>query len=120
MAWYDDKNRTTYVVTYEDEKSMAKELEAAAKQGWTVEGTPATEATYNVGRTATATLLTGGLRLLAGTSRSKDKLTITYVRDEKLTARQVAAEATKRLADQEDRYDKALQHLEKSELAYEA
>ena len=80
MAWYDDKNRLTYVATYKKEEDAAEDVEEAAKKGWMPQGATATDGHINVGRTVTGAALTGGLSLLIGGSRSKGKFTITYVR----------------------------------------
>lgn len=86
--WYQDSTRLTYVATYSSDKDAQKELEAAAHYGWTPQGTTATEGHVNVGRTLTKAVLTGGLGLLTGASRSKGKITITYVRSQEWLARQ--------------------------------
>ncbi|SRR5260221_258784 len=78
--WYNDPARLTYVATYTNEKAMQREVEAAAQHGWMPQGATGTSGHINVGRTATAAALTGGVSLLFGASRSKDKLTITFVR----------------------------------------
>lgn len=80
MAWYDDKNKLSYVTSYKNDKDAAKEVEKAAKRGWMPQGATATDGHINVGRTVTGAVLTGGLSLLIGGSRSKGKVTITYVR----------------------------------------
>lgn len=68
------------MATYKNEKDAAKEVDKAAKKGWMPQGTTATDGHINVGRTVTGAVLTGGLNLLIGGSRSKGKVTITYVR----------------------------------------
>jgi len=55
-------------------------MEAAAQWGWTPQGTSATAGHVNVGRTVTKFVLTGGIGLMTGASRSKDKITLTFVR----------------------------------------
>lgn len=80
MAWYDDKNKLSYVASYKNDKDAAKETEKAAKKGWMPQSAAATDGHINVGRTVTGAVLTGGLSLLIGGSRSKGKVTITYVR----------------------------------------
>ena len=80
MPWYSDRNRSVHVSTYRDEKAMQREAEAAASFGWTVEATAGTGGHVNVGRTVAPAVLTGGLSLLFGASRSKDKITVTFVR----------------------------------------
>lgn len=78
--WYNDPTRLSYVATYTNEKVMQQEVEAASKCGWMPQGTTATGSHINVGRTMTKFVLTGGLGLMTGASRSKDKITITFVR----------------------------------------
>jgi hypothetical protein len=80
-------NRTTYVATYEDRKQMQKEVDAAVRYGWTVQNTSAVGGHINVGRTVAPAVFTGGLSLLLGASRSKDKITLTFKRDEAYSAR---------------------------------
>jgi hypothetical protein len=79
-GWYHDPTRLTYVASYTKEKEAQKELEAAAQHGWMPQGTSATAGHGNVGRTMTKFVLTGGIGLMTGASRSKDKITITFVR----------------------------------------
>lgn len=78
--WYTDVSRLTYIAIYTDENQMQREVESAALNGWMVQSTAGTGGHINVGRTATAAALTGGVSLLFGASRSKDKITITFVR----------------------------------------
>lgn len=78
--WYHDLRALTHVATYTDEKQMQKEVEAAAHFGWIPQNTAATAGHINVGRTVTKFMLTGGIGMMTGASRSKDKLTITFVR----------------------------------------
>lgn len=64
--WYQDITKRTHVETYTNQKRMQKDVEQAAQHGWTPQ---------------TSAGLSGHLRVgLLGVSRSKDKLTITYVR----------------------------------------
>ncbi len=79
-AWYQDAKRLTYVATYKKDKDAQKEMEAAAHHGWMPQGTTTTEGHINVGRTMTKVVLTGGLGLMTGASRSKGKITITFMR----------------------------------------
>lgn len=59
---------------------MQREVEAAAQHGWMIQGQAGTAGHVNVGRTVTKAVLTGGLGLMTGASRSKDKMTFTFVR----------------------------------------
>jgi len=78
--WYYDPTRLTYVASYTKEKEAQKEMEAAAQWGWMPQGTSTTAGHINVGRTMTKFVLTGGIGLMTGASRSKDKITLTFVR----------------------------------------
>jgi hypothetical protein len=80
MAWYDNNSKLSHVETYKNEKDASKDAEKAAKKGWMPQGTTATDGHINVGRTVTGAVLTGGLSLLIGGSRSKGKITLSYVR----------------------------------------
>jgi len=93
MAWYNDKSRKTYVATYKNEKDMRKDVEEAVKFGWMLQDSAAIGGHINVGRTVLPAVATGGLSLLFGASRSKDKVTVTYVRDERWLARNAVDEA---------------------------
>jgi hypothetical protein len=99
MAWYQDKNRRTYVATYKSEKEMRKDVEEAVKHGWTLQDSAATGGHINVGRTVAPAVLTGGISLLFGASRSKDKVTVTFLRDERWLARAAVDEALKAFKD---------------------
>jgi hypothetical protein len=60
---------------------MQKEVEAAAQHGWMPQGTTGTAGHIKVGSTLAKTVLTGGIGLIVlGANRSKDKITITFVR----------------------------------------
>jgi len=63
-------------------------MEAAAQHGGVAQGTAATDGHINVGRTMTKVVLTGGLGLMTGASRSKGKITITYARSQEWLAGQ--------------------------------
>lgn len=78
--WYDDPTKLTHLATYTNEKAAQKELEAAAQRGWMPQNTVGTAGHINVGRTAAKVALLGPISLVTGASRSKDKITITYVR----------------------------------------
>jgi len=115
MAWYHDRGRTTYVTTYTDEKSMRREVEEAAKFGWVPQQTAGTGGHINVGRTAGRVALTGGLGLLFGASRSKDKVTITFIRDERWLARAAVEDACRTLEERRSKLQKSSQELMRAE-----
>jgi hypothetical protein len=80
MAWYDNARALTHVATYKDDKEASKDAERAARKGWIPQGTAATDGHVNVGRTALKIAAFGVPFLITGASRSKGKVTITYVR----------------------------------------
>lgn len=78
--WWHNPIVLTHVATYSSDKEMQRDLEAAYQYGWQIQGQSGTGSHVNVGRSVTKFVLTGGLGLMTGVSRSKDKTTITYVR----------------------------------------
>lgn len=80
MAWYDDDRKLNYVAVFKDEKEANREIDRASKKGWMPQGVAATDGHVNVGRTATTAVLTVGISLLFGASRTKGTVTITFVR----------------------------------------
>ncbi len=78
--WYIDDTKMTYVATYDSVEKATGEANSAALYGWMPQGSSATDGHINLGRTAAGVALFGCLALLAGGSRSKGKVTITYVR----------------------------------------
>lgn len=80
LKWYQDMSLTSHVETYKDEAVLNREIVEAAKFGWETQMMAGTAGHVNVGRTATAAALTGGVSLLFGASRSKDKLTLSFER----------------------------------------
>jgi hypothetical protein len=79
--WYEDNSKMSNVVSYDNEEMASKDAEKAAMKGWMPQGTSATDGHINVGRTVARTILTGGIGLaIGGASRTKGKVTITYIR----------------------------------------
>jgi hypothetical protein len=78
--WYHDPTISTHVETYTDQKKMQREVEEAGKLGWVPTGSAGVGSHINVGRTVTKLVLTGGLGMMTGASRSKEKMTITFIR----------------------------------------
>jgi len=79
-AWYHNPALSTHIETYTDQKKMQREVEEAGKFGWIPQTSSGIDSHVNVGRTATAAALTGGVSLLLGASRSKKEITITFIR----------------------------------------
>jgi len=88
MSWYDHPTKLTEVRTYKNQREASRDANAAANKGWQIQGTTATDGHINVGRTVTGAVLTGGLNLLFGASRTKGKITLTYVRTPEWLAEQ--------------------------------
>jgi hypothetical protein len=80
MAWYDDKKKLAHVESYKKTKEATKGAEHVTAKGWMPQGTTATEGPVNVGRTTLKVLALGVPFLVTGTSRTKGKVTLTYVR----------------------------------------
>jgi hypothetical protein len=59
---------------------MESELGELLQHGYTIASQTGTGSHVNVGRTVTGAVLTGGLSLLFGGSRSKEKITLTFVK----------------------------------------
>ena len=59
---------------------MESEIAELIGHGYTIASQTGTGSHVNVGRTVTGAVLTGGLSLLFGASRSNDKITMTFVR----------------------------------------
>ncbi len=78
--WYHDPMALTHVATYTDQKKMQQEIEAAYQHGWMIQGQSGSSSHVNVGRSMTKFVLTGGIGMMTGVSRSKDKTTLTFVR----------------------------------------
>lgn len=80
--WWHNPTALTHVETYTDQKRMQREVEAAGQFGWIPQTSAGVGSHINVGRTMTKFVLTGGIGLMTGASRSKDKITITFVRSQ--------------------------------------
>jgi hypothetical protein len=93
MAWYDDKKSLTHIATYKNDRDASKDANKAAQRGWQPQTTAATEGHLNLGRTATGAILTGGLSLLFGGSRTSGKLTLMYHRSPEWHAARLAPAA---------------------------
>lgn len=80
LPWYLDNTKLNHIATYRNAEEATRDADAASHAGWVPSGTSATDGHINVGRTATEAVLTGGLTLLLGASRTKGNVTVTYVR----------------------------------------
>jgi hypothetical protein len=87
MAWYDDENDLAHVATYKNDKDASRDAQNAARKGWMPQGTAATEGHVNVGRTALKVFALGLPFLVTGASRTKGKVTLTFVRTPEWLAR---------------------------------
>ncbi|MDP9237986.1 MAG: SHOCT domain-containing protein [Chloroflexota bacterium] len=77
--WFKDDTLASHVAEYTDSNVMQTELTLAAQHDWKPDVT-VINGHVNIGRTAAPALLTGGLSLALGASRSKSKFIVTFVR----------------------------------------
>lgn len=66
---------------YKNTQEFEDEAEIYIRLGYSIKGETATDGHVNVGRTLLPALMTGGLSLFFGASRTKGVQTVTYVRD---------------------------------------
>jgi hypothetical protein len=78
--WYQDITKRAHVETYQGEKIMQKEVEMAVQYGWTPQTSAGIGGHVSAAKIIAGGMLLGGIGALAGAGRSKDKITITYVR----------------------------------------
>ena len=71
----------THIGRYDDPVRMDAEVTAASTFGWTVKNVATTGSHINVGRTVAPAAMTGGLSLLLGASRTKEKYIVTFEHD---------------------------------------
>jgi hypothetical protein len=64
----------------DETKKMEAEMAELLGHGYTIASQSGTGSHVNVGRTVTGAVLTGGLSLIFGGSRSKEKITITFTK----------------------------------------
>ncbi len=69
------------VRVYDTVSQYEADAQRLIPQGWRIEQQSQGGGHVNIGRTTTGAVLTGGLSLLFGGSRTKDKLTVTWRRD---------------------------------------
>jgi|GEM_PF-3135502 len=115
MAWYDDRTRTQFVGTYANEKQLQWDLEAARKRGWIVQEQAVGEV---------PSVAEGGVATVAP---GKEKLTVTFVRDENWLAQRkeeiastIQATAARNADAKEARVVKAASELEQAEQRFAA
>lgn len=81
LPWYKDELKTVHIGSYHDTGVMQRDIEAALANGWVITSTSGIGGHINLGRTATAAMLTAGLSLMVKPSRQKDKIIVTFQRD---------------------------------------
>lgn len=87
--WYHNPTALTYVATYTNDKQMQREMEQAYQHGWQVQGQSAQGGRSSAGKVIGGALIAGPLGALAGAvSKSKDKITVTFVRSPEWMANQ--------------------------------
>jgi hypothetical protein len=78
--WFLDPEARTHIGEYTDAQVAQKEMEAAYQQGWTLQAQSTTGGQVNVGAIIAGEILLGPLGALAASGRSKDKITLAFVR----------------------------------------
>ncbi len=79
-AWYESPTETIAIRPYASTDLATQDANRAAAHGWTVQSVTTSDGHVNVGRTVTGAVFTGGLSLLAGGSRTRGSVTVTYTR----------------------------------------
>jgi hypothetical protein len=80
LYWYVDIRKRTHVATYKNQRVMQREVEKSSQHGWTIQTSTGIAGHRNLGTIVAGGLLLGPIGALAGAGRSKDKITLTYVR----------------------------------------
>lgn len=80
QAWYLNQAARSHVATYTDTAQMQREIEAAMRNGWTVTGQSGQSGHVSARKMIAGGILAGGVGALAGAGRSKDTITVTFVR----------------------------------------
>lgn len=78
--WYQDVTKRTHVATYTNQKVMQKEVEQAAQHGWIPQTSAGISGHVSATKIIAGGMLLGGVGALLGSGRSKDKITVTFVR----------------------------------------
>ena len=76
---------STHIGRYDNESEMDAEIASASNYGWIVKNIATFGSHINVGRTVAPMVLTGGLSLLQGASRSKERYIVTFERDGRIS-----------------------------------
>lgn len=78
--WYQDITKRAHVETYTNQRQMQKDVEMAAQYGWIPQTSAGIGGHVSAAKIIAGGMLLGGVGALAGAGRSKDKITMTYVR----------------------------------------
>jgi hypothetical protein len=81
--WYQNRKLVTYIATYTDQRHMEREVREAGRYGWIPQGMASTAGHRSAGKMIVGAALTvpiGGIGALWGAKRSKDKMTVTFIR----------------------------------------
>lgn len=80
LRWYYGTGRQ-HVATYDDRAAFELEANKAARDGWAISSVTSSAGHVNMGRTAAKVILTGGVGMFLGASRTKGRITVVYVRE---------------------------------------
>lgn len=77
---YNNARASVEVRTYSSDREFERDAQSRMATGWRIEGQVAQKGHVSLGRTLLKGNLTLGLGYLSGFSRTKDKITVTWVR----------------------------------------
>jgi hypothetical protein len=78
--WYADPSQRTHIGVYADTQAAQRDMEAAYRHGWILQAQSTTGGQVSAAKIIAGEILLGPLGALAGATRSKDKITLTFVR----------------------------------------
>lgn len=85
-TWYKDETLRAHVATYTKDKDMRREVDMVSRYGWIPQNTAAQGGHVSAAKMVAGAIIAGPVGILVGSGRSKDKLTITYVRSQEWLA----------------------------------
>lgn len=80
VRWFADDRQRTHIGVYTDMQAAQYELENAVGHGWMIQGQSAIAGKVSAAKIIAGGFLFGTLGALAGSRRSKDTITLTFVR----------------------------------------
>lgn len=78
--WFADDRQRSHIGVYTDMQTAQHDLEAAVAHGWMIQGQSTTAGKVSAAKIIVGGILLGPLGALLGAGRSKDTITLTFVR----------------------------------------